>query len=382
MANVLVAPQCSHLKDKFCLWLSDAFGKPVIITPVYCNSACKNGGGPYCGRETTKPSVDQFLAKAFIRSFGAFDHKYIGRVLRHYRTECNVRVPPQWEGIKVALSPIFEFPFVKKILLTGSLILKDEGHKDYDVVIQVEDVGQPYTPDFKKALPTHIDGIRMDYFFILRPGTSFYSATLDCDEKILYTTSWFHLNLKTLQEGIRVVECKTHGIDALVEDYLRERYPGEFAMTFFETAHCKSQRHCTICRDKGGGAMWRKSVLKAFGGSDTPDFECPFGKQWGDKSASVTVQNRPVPTPGQVATFVQAVAFGKRVLDDTIQERLRTCSTCDYMRRTESGDTWCGACGCKISTNNVVDNLAAYEENLPKWGCKHPKRAEGLGWKT
>ncbi len=110
---------------------------------------------------------------------------------------------------------------------------------------------------------------------------------------------------------------------------------------------------------------------------------------WNIAPASETVPNptavveeRPTPTVKRGTTLAAAILTGKYVSTEIVEERMATCRTCDFKRVNNRGVEWCGVCGCKVSaTHRELTNLVAYEENLPKWGCKHPKRAEGKGWK-
>lgn len=53
---------------------------------------------------------------------------------------------------------------------------------------------------------------------------------------------------------------------------------------FVDTEHCLSKAHCTTCRDLVGGYQWRNSLKSLFVlPNDQIDFECPYGKKWGDE---------------------------------------------------------------------------------------------------
>lgn len=93
--------------------------------------------------------------------------------------------------------------------------------------------------------------------------------------------------------------------------------------------------------------------------------------------------DKPVPGIKQAASFAQAMLTGTLVSEEVLQERLAICAGCDLFREDrKSGERFCGVCGCGIKNElRRGKNLAAFEENLPKWGCKHPKRVEGKGWK-
>jgi hypothetical protein len=102
-----------------------------------------------------------------------------------------------------------------------------------------------------------------------------------------------------------------------------------------------------------------------------------------DEATSVRaiVQHRPLPRAAQIKTFTQAVFTGKYAPVEVVAERVVICRQCGMRRITPAGIEWCGICGCKVGRQDrQIDNLAAYEENLPKWGCKHPLRGQGKGW--
>jgi hypothetical protein len=107
----------------------------------------------------------------------------------------------------------------------------------------------------------------------------------------------------------------------------------------------------------------------------------------GDIAATMRVPmraNRPaIPTPTQLANAARAKLTGRKVSLDVIEQRTAICRACDRARIDDAGKLWCSVCGCGVSgENREVMNLAAYEENLPRWGCKHPERAAGKGWPT
>jgi hypothetical protein len=94
-------------------------------------------------------------------------------------------------------------------------------------------------------------------------------------------------------------------------------------------------------------------------------------------------QQRPAPALRQALTLAMALSTAKRVSSETVQARMKTCQACEFRRLDKQGQAWCGVCGCSVSSDDrKIVNLAAYVENLPHWGCKHPKRKEGAGWKA
>ena len=90
--------------------------------------------------------------------------------------------------------------------------------------------------------------------------------------------------------------------------------------------------------------------------------------------------NRPVPTLRQALSFAQAAITGTYVSEAVRLQRQAICARCPYQRTDKAGDPWCSICGCSVGDRRQIRNLAAYEERLPQWGCKHPNRAKGDGW--
>lgn len=109
------------------------------------------------------------------------------------------------------------------------------------------------------------------------------------------------------------------------------------------------------------------------------------------------IGRRPRPTAKMIKSYGVALAGGAYVSAEVQAEREATCRQCDQMRTDEQGP-WCAACGCAVGGNvQRVRNLSAYVEKLDPlttvtiagvpigrgvtWGCKHPHRAEGKGWR-
>lgn len=77
-----------------------------------------------------------------------------------------------------------------------------------------------------------------------------------------------------------------------------------------------------------------------------------------------------------------AMLTGVYVSDEIRTERAAKCKTCKWYRRFGPLGPRCGLCGCGVGTSTpALVNLTAYEERLPLWGCKHPERAKGQGWR-
>jgi hypothetical protein len=91
--------------------------------------------------------------------------------------------------------------------------------------------------------------------------------------------------------------------------------------------------------------------------------------------------SRPKP---KLSSFAKAALFGKYTSLEIVNERIEICRECDNFKPFDETkiEGACIRCGCKVSKEEKsIRNLAAYEENLPEWGCKHKQRSLGKGWK-
>lgn len=86
--------------------------------------------------------------------------------------------------------------------------------------------------------------------------------------------------------------------------------------------------------------------------------------------------------PKSIHAFFDAVREGLMVPDIIAKDRLETCNKCEYKKIDKFKHPFCGLCGCNVSNDKSrILNLAKYVEKLPRWGCKHPLRKDGKGWR-
>jgi hypothetical protein len=121
------------------------------------------------------------------------------------------------------------------------------------------------------------------------------------------------------------------------------------------------------------------------------EFACPYGVAWdalvqpprhdaseAQKVVGMVVEamgKRPPITAAKVASFVEAMLTAPRVSKEVEAQRLAICEKCDKRKLDKNGEPFCGLCGCSVAKDGwKLMHLTHYEENLPKWGCKHPLR--------
>lgn len=155
---------------------------------------------------------------------------------------------------------------------------------------------------------------------------------------------------------------------------------------FVKSKDCASRLHCRTCRDITKGREWREKLKRRYIlPFDQIDFACPYKTAWTQTSQP---QESPPPATVQKAkVFLKAIIISGKVSPEIASERTSICATCDFRRTDEKGD-WCKACGCRYSADvREIRNLSAYNEGplddqgFPEWGCKHPQRKQGKGWK-
>lgn len=76
---------------------------------------------------------------------------------------------------------------------------------------------------------------------------------------------------------------------------------------------------------------------------------------------------------------LEAVLFGKIVPFEIMKQRVAICEQCVYSKCDAKGRRFCNLCGCGVSEQRVIFNMARFNESR-RWGCKHPLRKRGKGW--
>ena len=80
-------------------------------------------------------------------------------------------------------------------------------------------------------------------------------------------------------------------------------------------------------------------------------------------------------------SLASALLTGKDVSERRMQKRVEICSTCPNVKPFGEGDMaiyQCGVCGCHLSGDSTLVNLARYEEQR-LYGCK---AVGGSKWKA
>jgi hypothetical protein len=211
-------PDCKCLEKNICSFVSNKIGRLAPTTPIFCKNVCAKIG-PF--RSNFK-NEDDFIVKAFLR---LHDEEIVEKIINKFSTCPTVIIPENWENIKESLSFLKNNKNFHKILLTGSIILKEycSNLKDIDIVLQYKDFKTLINEydEIKNKLPKEIMGKPCDYFFssVSEIGNEdFFFTYLDPEKKEFFKTRWFDFKIK-MDQGIKVIE----GEGKIVENIIKEQ---------------------------------------------------------------------------------------------------------------------------------------------------------------
>lgn len=220
-------PECPNLLDnpfslqagKACSWISERLGRVYPVSKARCNLICKMSG-PYCGKEPTNPQ--KFIKEALIAHSQIINRTFYEKIVKKYQLPTDIDIPEEYPTIKESLSDLWTMKGFNGLLLTGSCIVKNlpKPPKDYDIVLSFDTLENVINQaEIINDLPKTINGVKCDYFYYLGENPDLYFVSLDCDKKILYTSQWFELNLKSLGEGITVIHKSPPMLTGIIESF-------------------------------------------------------------------------------------------------------------------------------------------------------------------
>ena len=229
-------PRCPHLwsEHRCCLWLSERLSRKITVSPITCNFDCQQSGGPYCGRPISdQNAVDAFAFNHWFARYSYNSPDFAKRVRNHYEQVARIAVPPEWPAIKNALDFLYQNQTFVRILLTGSVITDaPRPLKDYDILLIFDSMRTVIEreQEMHQRLPKTIEGVGVDYFFSAAPSDEIISpdtfyVQLDPENRVLYTSRWFRLRLKSLAPDIKLEVAPSNGNFAGMMDQAISNHP-------------------------------------------------------------------------------------------------------------------------------------------------------------
>jgi len=320
-------PDCKNLIDsggvfKTCELIANyTGGLSGRVVPAMCQSTCKMFG-PYCGKKISKEEEAKFVSKIFIFDFSATKFEFLKRILGQYLMPVKIRYPEkEWIEIKKSLKPFVDSGEISKIYLTGSLLIEKENHKDFDILLKINTWKNHKI--IKDRLPKTIMGKNCDYFFTsLEEMHDRTFCVMDCDEKILYTTSWYELKIESLPDFLTVKKSEPLHINKYIQEELKKN-------------------------------------LNIFSGKSNKEFS---SSQLEAKINWKTVES----------SWKKAISFLKsnislltkeKISDELLKQRIQSCfgngkdlKECEVLSKSDDGNFYCGACGCGKSEMTKLSN--------------------------
>lgn len=180
-----------------CKYQSTRLGHVVYTSSLFCNSSC-----PKHVYEHGQEDV-YFLKKCYHRRY---DKDFLDKVIKKYQKQTQLIVPDIWlEVNNVFCTLLKQESWFVDVGLTGSSIVSGvENHRDIDVVISINNIDQylEWRKVNKTILPTHINSIKIDYYFYTDICNQFF-VSLWPNQKLVYIHHSFLKNT-TFPDGYNI----------------------------------------------------------------------------------------------------------------------------------------------------------------------------------
>ena len=206
LTQITKRPACKHMHSSgnvhTCTWLSEALGIRFDTTAPFCNYTCRLNDGPYAGAKPG-PNAHKLVHKTLECMFGMTPGRTLWtKVLYKYLNPTKIAHTPQVEKLKHLLEPYRHLPGVQRILLTGSVLVHGQTHhKDYDVVVVVDDYATAMDAGIQELFPKQLDGVPVEVFF--NAYTLSFMVNYDPWTRQLY--AYPGLGVKPVDESIDLV---------------------------------------------------------------------------------------------------------------------------------------------------------------------------------
>lgn len=178
-----------------CLWQSEKMNQIVKTTHIFCKT---------CPQEVHENGQNnpEFLRKCFNRRYG---EEFVKKIHSKYQSNnIKIRIPEQWNHIYNQIKFVLNQGWCEDIGLTGSLIVASiDSHKDYDIVLKINDIENYYKWSISNKLPEYINGKRTDCYFVLEPHFQFF-VSLWPNTQTVYINEYFGANID-VEKGLKSV---------------------------------------------------------------------------------------------------------------------------------------------------------------------------------
>lgn len=215
--------------NRYCKYLTNSIGRLHPTTKSFCNITCRNNG-PYNNTLISKESERKFVVSTLKKynPFFIINKNFIHKVLETYKLPVDIIIPEEYLEIKKSLESLQELKGFKQFLLTGSIITSNAKRPlhDIDIVLWFDSLEDYLKINVSEKLPKSINGIKTDYFIIVGENDISFSSLFFCcvspEDKKLYKSKWFELQLLTTPPDFEVVDVECDYFDEVMREMFLE----------------------------------------------------------------------------------------------------------------------------------------------------------------
>ena len=329
---------------KYCNFLSNRVGIEYQACDRLCD-ACKRLG-PYNNKPISKDQEKHFVLRT-IQHFNEDILKSVHTTLDYYDLMYNIEIPSFYNKLKENLNFLNDYTGFKKFTLTGPCITIDNPLKltKIDVIIWFSSMKEwldNKTSIFEK-LPSFIDDLNVSFYIYTgdeKETSNLMFFQLDVENKIVYTSKWFELKLGKVPKDFK--------IRFSAYEYYDFELKRNSKINFNKPKPVESRLDSDIPPAKLG---WIRAV-----------------DSWHKASSFINAVN----SRGIISTALDFMDINKesgaRVSDEIYNLRHDSCfgnknkntPPCEFLRKDEENNFFCGACGC---ASNKLAVLNSKEEN-------------------
>jgi hypothetical protein len=211
--------------NRYCKYLTNSIGRLHPTTKSFCNLTCRQKG-PYNNKVLSSDDNKKFIISTLKKynPFFIINKDFISRVLKIYKMPVDIVIPDEFSDVGKELEFLKDYKGFKQFLLTGSSITgkaKRPLH-DLDIVLWFDNLSDYLNQNISNILPKYINGIKTDFFIIIGDKdislSSLFFCCLSPDDKKLYKSKWFDLQISSIPEDFEIVDSECEYFDEIMHD--------------------------------------------------------------------------------------------------------------------------------------------------------------------
>jgi hypothetical protein len=201
----------------YCKYLTNRTGTLFSANnKALCNFICSKKG-PYNNKPISANEEKEFVVES-IKKLNQPSKETIQNILKQYNLNFDIKVPGYYSEIKNNLEFLKNYKGFKKFTLTGPCITINSGieYSNIDIVIWFDSLDDYLNQKIKELLPNSINNTPVNYHIFTGNDeeiSSLFFSQLDVENKIIYFSKWFNMNIRSLPFNFEVKSCIYEGYD-------------------------------------------------------------------------------------------------------------------------------------------------------------------------